>query len=714
MRSRLCSASFFEEFAQNGAKHTLRAIAVLALAFPMAALADFSNTQTILNGQYLNLATGAASSSSSGADLLFSGTKITPEGSATIYSFGPSGSSASVVYSSLTGSILSSFSPYATTPISSTNLVVGEIFAVKTNTSYYAKVLITAVSPSSLSLQYDTFGAPAGGNTPTITAVEDAGSYSPSIAEGSMFVVKGNNLSGSGYTATGYPLPTNFGNVSIAFTPQAGGSPTLAYIVYLYNLSGVNQLAAILPSTVPVGTYNVTVTYNNATSAPLPVPVMQRKPGFITADSSGSGLVLDQNYISQTQYDINRFTTGTAFGSTISPGHPGQTMIAWLTGLGPVPYADNMAAPVYNFLANNVSVQVMVNGTAITPTYAGSAPNYSGLDQIDFVLPANVTTGCTVPVQVLVNGVSSRANFISIAPAGSDACVQPGFTTAQLQAFDDGQSLNYGNFAISQSSENAQGMSEMTNEVSGSFVQYTGFELSAIPAQLVSGFAPPTGCTVTQITPTTSSIGPTGQGFFLDAGNLTVSGPSGSGLNNTPLTDSNSSYFLGIGGTGATTSFSVVPGNYTLNGTGGTQVGGFTASMTLPPPLTVTGGLPSVVNRSSGLTLNWTGGNPSDGVVVIGSAANIVNDFEQGASFICYTTAGAKTLTVSSTILNQLPPISASLLSTYAASTVLEIITSGSPSAGNGLFNAPLTAGGTITNATFEGSVSISNEPAYQ
>ena len=36
-----------------------------------------------------------------------------------------------------------------------------------------------------------------------------------------------------------------------------GGTATNAYLVYLYNQSGVNQLAAILPSTLAAGNYNV-------------------------------------------------------------------------------------------------------------------------------------------------------------------------------------------------------------------------------------------------------------------------------------------------------------------------------------------------------------------------------------------------------------------------------------------------------------------------
>ena len=66
-----------------------------------------------------------------------------------------------------------------------------------------------------------------------------------------------------------FPLPQSSSGVKITFTPAAGGAGTDAYLVYLYNQGGVNQLAGVLPSTVAAGNYNVTVT-NGTASAPLP------------------------------------------------------------------------------------------------------------------------------------------------------------------------------------------------------------------------------------------------------------------------------------------------------------------------------------------------------------------------------------------------------------------------------------------------------------
>ena len=157
---------------------------------------------------------------------------------------------------------------------------------------------------------------------PAITSVVDAGSYTPGVAQGSIFVVQGTNLSASGLVYTSFPLPTSLSGVSVSFTPSAGGSSTNAYIIYLYNENGRNQLATLLPSSLAVASYNVTVTNNGATSAPFQVNVVQRKPEIISQDGSGTGLALVQNYVSASEADINRFTVGVANGSYISPARP--------------------------------------------------------------------------------------------------------------------------------------------------------------------------------------------------------------------------------------------------------------------------------------------------------------------------------------------------------------------------------------------------------
>ena len=84
----------------------------------------------------------------------------------------------------------------------------------------------------------------------------DGASYTANIAQGSFFTVWGSNLAPSSIGLTNFPRPTSVGGVKVTFTPAAGGAGTDTYLIYV----GTGQINALLPSTVPVGNYNVTVT----------------------------------------------------------------------------------------------------------------------------------------------------------------------------------------------------------------------------------------------------------------------------------------------------------------------------------------------------------------------------------------------------------------------------------------------------------------------
>ncbi len=104
------------------------------------------------------------------------------------------------------------------------------------------------------------------------------------------------------------------------------------------------------------------------------------------------------------------------------------------------------------------------------------------------------------------------------------------------------------------------------------------------------------------------------------------------------------------------------PGVYTVSGSGGRDVGGFTTSITVPPPLVWTnppaGNTP--VARASGLTVNWSGGDPY-GVVFIGGQGFILtapgsNTVFAGVQFQCSARASAGTFTIPPAVLLTLPP----------------------------------------------------------
>ena len=542
---------------------------------------------------------------------------------------------------------------------------------------------------------------------PTVTAVLDAAAYTAGVAQGSVFVVKGTNLCPAGTVFGAIPLsqaPLN--NVKITFTPAAGGTPTDAYMVYTYGAGGTNQLAAILPSTVQPGDYNVSVTNGAAVSGAFKTTVAAHKFGIITVNGSGAGRAVTQNYISSTQYDLGRYTTGALSGFTYSPAHPGQIIVIWGTGMGPIGSPDNVVPGAIDLRAS-LDIQVIIDGVAFKPDlYAGRAPSLPGADEIVMTLPAGVSTGCLLSLQVSVNGQLSNVTMVSIAPGSDAACSAPGITTAQLAKLDQGGTFTVGTLSLSGSVDtrtSRQGVTTKTrlDEASAIFVALKADDLT--PAALGTSTTPQNNaCTVTR-----QIIGiPTGAAnvpafSLLGAGQMMLSGPN---VNKVPI----STITLLNGnnpGVTATNGAVLAAGTYTVTGAGGKDVGPFQATIQMAQPLVVTGGVPTEVDRNVPISITWTGGGTSQVTISGGSSVpapgnTAANPLIDSGQFSCITTADKGGFTVPASILQQMPVGSGNvrLSSNYLMNN----------------FTAPLVAGGNLDFGYFYTGFENLFNPSYK
>jgi hypothetical protein len=445
--------------------------------------------------------------------------------------------------------------------------------------------------------------------------------------------------------------------------------------------------------------------------------VVASKPALFTQDQSGTGLAVVQNYISQSELDWNRLTTGTYNGSLSSPSKPGQVLIAWGTGIGAYAAGDN--ATVTHDFSTSETILAIVGGVSVKVAFAG-LNGYAAEDQINFTLPSNVPTGCAVSLQISVGGVLSAVTYISIAPSTSaTACVQPGYTTAQLQTLDQGGTITGGNFGLVQLATTDPGVGPVEiDSIAGSFTQLTAFQLAAASANysvITSG-----SCEVIHVSSTTATA--LTHVTALDAGTVTLTGPAGTNLTNQVITEGSNTYSYSIGTEGISIpgyggNGKILPGTYTLNGAGGTDVGSFSnVSLNIGPAFTLSPALPTTVTESAGLTLSWTGGNASDQVLIIGSSGVVTgtgtNSITSSTEFVCTTTAGAKTFTVPASILTQLPTVSAAQLNAGTGYGDLAVTDSVTPTS----FSPTLASkdgGGTIPS-TFTFSFITGGTPAYQ
>lgn len=541
--------------------------------------------------------------------------------------------------------------------------------------------------------------------TPVITDIVDAGAYTAGIAPGSLFVVKGTNLCASTAQATLPYKSTPLGGVAIQWTPGAGGAPAAAYMEQTYCANGYTQLAAVLPSTIAAGNYNVTVTNNGVTSPPFAAAVTPAKFGVMTLPGSGSGRALVQNVVSQTQYDLNGFTTGPVAGAAFrrSPATPGQYLVIWGMGLGAAMGFDSSApAAGLDFLPQGLIVQVIVGGMRIAPAYAGRSNLYPGLDNVVVQLPSNVPTGCDVTLQVRAGGGGggggggaghlSNVTTIAIAPLGAPACVSPIFNSSVLSRLDQNLSVTVGRFLLG----------GVPGPGGGAIADGEFFKATADQFGQAAIWLPAPGtCEVASRGSTTDL--PPGMSA-LDAGLLTVNGP---GIPNQVLS------------TGPTGEYNfrwspdpVATGNaYTISGTGGKDIGPFSVTSTVDPGITLANALPTIIPRTQDLTISWTGGAPDLVVTVYGSASAPVDaDHPNALGFACTNTADQGKITVPASILSMLPATPPS----QPPANLLQVWWHRPPTAGDGLFSAPLTTGGDTDPSVFLATVGSAVKAAYQ
>jgi len=241
----------------------------------------------------------------------------------------------------------------------------------------------------------------------------NAASYAPfglpnaAIARGSIFTIFGENLGPSQSPALAFPLSTTLGGVSISVTQS--GTVTQCFPIYV----SASQVNAIMPSTVAGGLATLRLVYQSAKSNAVTIQITNSSPGVFAISSGGYGPGIVQNYVSGSKQPIN---------SAVQPAAPGQTVIIWGTGLGPVTFPDNVAPTPGNVAT---PVTATIGGQPATVAYSGRSPCCSGVDQVVVSLANNVSLGCFVPVTVNAGGVVSNTTTIAIAAAGATACSDP-------------------------------------------------------------------------------------------------------------------------------------------------------------------------------------------------------------------------------------------------------------------------------------------------
>lgn len=243
---------------------------------------------------------------------------------------------------------------------------------------------------------------PQSGNTqtPTITTVQSAGAFNAKagLTSGTWLEIYGTNLSSTtrswaGSDFSGNNAPTSLDNVRVTID----GIP--AYVDYI-SPTQVNVQAPDDPNLgsgmqivlTNAGVQSNTVTMQKTATA----PALLAPSSFIVG---GKQWVVaqfpDQTFVGK---------TGLIAGLNFRPAKPGETIIIYGIGFGPVTpsVAAGTIASAVNSLQNMPTFRFGQVQAGLS--YAGLAPGFVGLYQFNVVVP-NVSTG-DMPLNVDVGGVS--------------------------------------------------------------------------------------------------------------------------------------------------------------------------------------------------------------------------------------------------------------------------------------------------------------------
>lgn len=248
-------------------------------------------------------------------------------------------------------------------------------------------------------------GASVGLAQPTVTSggILNGASFSSGvpITPGSLISIFGTNFASHAASADTIPLSNTLGGVSVEFVN--GESKISAPMLF----ADSTQLNVQVPwEILPSGTLtsvNVIVTNNGTVSAASPVMVGPFSPGVFASN----GLAIAVNNSDGTL----AWPVGAVPGLTTHPAKPGDVVIIYATGLGPVIDTPADGANSLDKLRRNITPpQVLVGGMAAKLDFAGLSPQFVGVNQINMIVP-DAAPGNSVPLVIKVGGIASPSNI---------------------------------------------------------------------------------------------------------------------------------------------------------------------------------------------------------------------------------------------------------------------------------------------------------------
>jgi len=201
----------------------------------------------------------------------------------------------------------------------------------------------------------------------------------------------GRNLATSTMQALAYPLPTTLGTTMV----MVNGAPVPLYYV------SPGQINFQMPSNTPLGNAQVDVNVGGQQ-----VSSFNAQPVMLTAVDPG--LYMNGPRAAALNPDQTPHTAAT-------PQAAGTILAFYLTGQGTVNPAipDGNPAPSEPLALVKGTAQATIGGQTAEVIFAGLAPGFAGLAQVNIRIPQGLSPG-DHPAFIVINGIPSNAGLISV------------------------------------------------------------------------------------------------------------------------------------------------------------------------------------------------------------------------------------------------------------------------------------------------------------
>jgi uncharacterized protein (TIGR03437 family) len=240
------------------------------------------------------------------------------------------------------------------------------------------------------------------------------------VAPGSLVTIFGNNFTSAFAQFDTIPISNTLGGVSV--TVNSLPAPIVNVVPKSFNPALISDQVSVqlpwaaLPAGVATGSASVVVSTAAGASAPVTIPLSSISPGLfrIFTDSTGVNRPAAYNNV---DVSLPLPPNIQVPGYTSRPSKPGEVLILWATGLGPVTNQPKDGQPGLGqtpFSATTTTPVVLVGGVQANIVYSVLSPQYPSMYQIAITVPS-VPPGNAVSLQIQMNGVTTtNTNQIAI------------------------------------------------------------------------------------------------------------------------------------------------------------------------------------------------------------------------------------------------------------------------------------------------------------